>query len=206
MALLTSGFLWPWPPPRHTLPSCSDPVALRWLVVILILMVSGSAIADSEQQVTENRVKAAFLFKFGDYIQWPAGSFENDTTPIVIGVAGALELAQQLEQIIAGRTVKGRMVTVRQITSPEETGGVHILFVGRDSDLLLLGPPAVNPEYPILVVTESGDSPPSGSIINFVVSGNKVRFDIALESAKRRSLKINSRLLGVARMVLGGDS
>ena len=161
-----------------------------------------SSLAQSEVQASEYRVKAAFLYKFGAYIEWPDGSFSRPDSPLVIGVAGADALAEDLAQIVAGRNVNGRPVSVRKVRAGGSLEGVHILFIGREDGGRLAEFLAAARGRPVLTVTESEDTLPPGSMINFVVVDDKVRFDVALVPADLGSLKISSRLLAVARKVV----
>ena len=160
-----------------------------------------SSLAQSEVQASEYRVKAAFLYKFGAYIEWPDGSFPRPDSPLVIGVLGADALAEELAQIVAGRNVNGRPVSVRKLRAGGSIEGLHILFVGRGDDGRLAEVLAAARGRPVLTVTESEEASP-GSMINFVLVDDKVRFDVSLLPADLGSVKISARLLAVARKVV----
>src|SRR6266568_2186456 len=74
-------------------------------------------------QADEYRVKAAFLYKFGSYIEWPSRSFARTDSPVAIGVMGANALADELAQIVAGRSVNGRAVQVRKLRPGDPIAG-----------------------------------------------------------------------------------
>jgi hypothetical protein len=157
--------------------------------------------AEESAQVLEQRVKAAFLFKFGGYVEWPDNVFPHKESPLVIGVAGADPMAEELSRIAAGRTMNGRPVTVRLVRNGEPLSNVHILFVGRPeidrlNELLVQA-------QPVLTVTDIAKGLPQGSVINFVVAENRVRFEVSLDAAKRVGLKIGAPLLSVAMRVQG---
>lgn len=152
----------------------------------------------------ERRVKAAFLYKFLGYTEFPASAFADATAPVVIGVAGADELAAELTRIVAGRTVQGRTIAVRVLREADAAAGVHLLFVGgsdsaRMRSLLKAAQPA-----PMLVVSEADDGLQQGSVINFRVVDERVRFDVSLDAAEKNSVKLSSRLLSVANHVQKG--
>jgi hypothetical protein len=111
-------------------------------------------------------------------------------------------VAQELEQISAGRTVHGRPVAVRRLKRGEPLAGLHVLFVGQAQAARL--EQILTPAQALLVVTDAADGLPNGSIINFVPVENKLRFDIAVATAERMRLRISSRLLAVARKVVPG--
>ena len=102
------------------------------------------------------------------------------------------------------RTVEGRRVEVRPIADGDTLDGVNILFL-RDAAAARLGGSIADLEpRAILVVTESAGGLRRGSVINFVLDGGRVRFDISLDEAARRGIRLSSRLITVARQVLGG--
>src|SRR6267142_5432188 len=106
-------------------------VARFALLALCTLCAGASLAADDSPQDIEQRVKAAFLFKFGGYVEWPERVFPRSDSPLVIGVAGADVLAEELSRITSGRTMNGRPVIVRRVRSGEQATGVHVLFVGR---------------------------------------------------------------------------
>lgn len=169
-----------------------------WAVLGLAL----PAWAQSAFQATDVQVKAAFLYKFGAFVEWPPSALPATGASFTIGVLGADALAAELERIAAGRTVHGRAVAVRRLRRGEPLGGLQILFVGAPHaarlDEILAAAKA------LLVVTDAVEGLPHGSIINFVPVENKLRFDIAVATAERMQLRISARLLAVARRVVPG--
>jgi hypothetical protein len=162
--------------------------------------------AQSDLQAAEYKVKAAFLFKFAGYVEWPPEVFEAPDAAFVIGVIGADALGDQLAQIVAGRSIGGRPVAVRTLRRGEPVSGLHILFIGRSNGGRPLDVLASAKGRPVLTVTESEDAFALGSMINFVIVEDKVRFDVAPREAELANLKVSARLLSVARKVLAGPS
>jgi hypothetical protein len=174
----------------------------HWLVAAAAAVcVVGAAVA-SAAGLPEQRVKAAFVYKFAEYVEWPAETFARADSPLVFGVVGAQELADELARLTEGRSVGGRPVAVRRLAPGAAWDGIHVVFVGGDEPERLVRTLAAGRGRPVLVVTESGDAPTPGSMINFVVVADKVRFDVALPAAEAARLKISSRLLTVARKVV----
>ena len=155
-------------------------------------------------QEEELRVKAAFLYKFVGYIDWPSASFARPDTPVTIAVVGAEPLAGELAQAVAGRTVNDRPVTVRRLKPGEPLDGVHVLFVGKAENARLPQLAQAAQARSILTVTETDGALAQGSVINFVLAERRVRFEIALDSAEKSRLKLSSRLLAVAQQVRTG--
>src|SRR6266513_3815400 len=114
--------------------------------------------AQADAQADEYRVKAAFLYKFGSYIEWPSRSFAGTDSPVTIGVMGADALAEELAQIVAGRNVNGRPVRVRKLRPGDPIAGLHVLFVGRGESGRLAGILAAARGQALLTVTESDEA------------------------------------------------
>lgn len=172
-------------------------------IALLCVFASGVARAESDLQAPEPRVKAAFLFKFGSYVQWPEGTFVSASAPFTIGVLDADALADELTTIVAGRSLDGRPVVVRKLHDGDATSGLHVVFIGKADDRRLARILSSMKGRATLAVTESEGALELGSAINFVVVDGKIRFDVSLPTAEAGSLKISSRLLAVARKVTG---
>jgi hypothetical protein len=194
----------------HGVPSRWQPRLLRMAIVLAWAVFvactpgwTGNAAAQDAGQL-ESRVKAAFLYKFAGYVNWPATVFVRSETPITIAVIGADGLAAELEQAVVGRTVNDRMVVVKRIKPGDSLAGVHVLFVGKSESGRLPQMLKDAQARSILTVTESEGALRQGSVINFIVAEQRVRFEISLDSAEKSSLKVNSRLLAVAQQVVTG--
>jgi hypothetical protein len=174
-------------------------LALAWL-----LLASVAALAQTDSRMAEVRIKAAFLYKFGEFVQWPPAAFAAGDRPFVIGVVGADDVAGELERVVVDRTVQGRPIAVRRLRRSDGLAGIHLLFVGQSESARLAEILAAASGQAILTVTESDHALSAGSMINFVPVEDKIRFDIALPPAERGQLRISSRLLAVARKVVTG--
>lgn len=176
----------------------------------MLLFASAIAVASvcraQPESAGENAIKAAFLFKFCGYIEWPGSTLASDDAPIVFGILGADEVADNLTQMVAGRTVAGHPVTVRKLLPGDSISGLNVLFVGGPTNSLSDNVLAISSDLPVLTVTESENWNASDSTINFVVIGDKVRFDVSLKAASRSNIKISTRLLSVARHVVASSS
>lgn len=170
-----------------------------WLVLAAGMLLAGPSYAEAAR---ESSVKAAFLYKFGSFIEWPPGSLTRPDQPLVIGVSADDEVAADLEQLTVGRTVEGRPVTVRRVGETGPFTGIHILYLGnrRESRLREIIDAVSGP---VLVVTDQAGGLRLGSVLNFINEGGRVRFAASLASAEARNLKLSSRLLAVAQAVEG---
>jgi hypothetical protein len=152
--------------------------------------------------VLERRVKAAFLYKFLGYAEFSPQSFADVSAPVSIGVIGADDMAAELARIAAGRTVAGRLISVRALRETDLAQPLHLLFVaGQDqarTARLLRASSAP------LTVTECDGGLQLGSVINFTIVDERVRFDVSLDAADKNDVKLSSRLLTVANRVQKG--
>jgi hypothetical protein len=179
-------------------------VAMLALAVMLHSASAQAIAAPVELQASESRLKAAFVYKFGDYVEWPAQAFDAPDSPLVIGVVGDDALAQELVRISQGHTIDGRRVAVKRLRHGDPLSGLHVVFIGASEARRAAQAIEAGRAGHALTITEIDDGLRLGSVINFVVVANKVRFDVALPSADASGLKISSRLLAVARTVVVG--
>jgi hypothetical protein len=158
--------------------------------------------AEREPQQAVHQIKAAYLFKFLGFVEWPASAFADPAAPIRIGVMAADGLAAELERAVAGRQVQGRPVATQRLPPTELPRGLHLLYTGRGAQARL---PTLLPQsrgQALLTVSESDGSPVPGSAITFVVDDDRLRFDVAPAVAEQHHVRISARLLAVARRVL----
>lgn len=172
------------------------------VVAGLLLSFSGRCAAQTEESLAELQIKAVFLYKFGSYVEWPARAFPREDSALAIGVMSADDLAEELVRVVEGRTVGGRPVTVKRVQPGDPLAGLHILFIGIAGHSRLGEVLSAAKGRPILIVTDSEGAVEKGSMINFVLVGGKVRFDVAPGSAGQGNLRISARLLEVARKVV----
>ena len=166
-----------------------------------VLVVLGAAAAHA-QVASEAAVKAAFLYKFPGYIEWPADAFAAPDSPFVIAFSGAEEVAAEMERLAAGRSVSGRRVVVRRLREGETLRGVHALFVGRTDPNGRTQLRSASGQRGLLVIGDSERALENGATIGFVPADDRVAFEVSLENAERCGLRISSRMLAVARRVV----
>lgn len=174
-------------------------VAGAWLCPVL----EGRAAVDNANSL-EYQVKAAYLFRMAEYVEWPAASLDSPDAPFNIAVIGADLFVAQLKETLVGRTLNKRPFTVRPVGVSDNMADVHILFIGRDNaaDLKKIAGRLSN--QPTLIVTEFPGALAEGGMINFVRLDNRIGFEIGLSAASRSGFKFSSRLLTVAVRVEGG--
>ena len=179
-----------------------SPVALI-SVLCGLLVCSGDARA--HEQPTEADVKAAFLYNFTKYIDWPPVAFQGPAEPFRICVASDAEFTKSVQSLITGETARGRPL---ELTVPRlaDLPRCHILFVGRREAARVGAMLAATSGRPVLTVGETQGFLEKGGAVLFDVEYHRVRFDINLDAATRAGLTVSSKLVRVARNVREGSA
>lgn len=155
-----------------------------------------------DAEALERRVKAAFLYRFLEYVEWPAGA-GDPSAPFVIGTLAADEMATEVQATTAGRSHRGRPIVVQPLRPGDALAGVHMLFVPAAQRARLSEVARAAVPRGVLVVSEGEGAIAHGSAIAFRVIEGRVRFEVALDAAERGGLRLSSRLLSVAYAVRG---
>jgi hypothetical protein len=163
------------------------------------MAVTSSAAAESTT-ATEHQIKAAFLYNFAKFIEWPAGCFSDTNAPVVIGVMSQSAVAAALPAVVKDRKINGRPIVVRSVETVEGARGSHLLFVGAAEDRQVDDLLSILAGAPILTVGESEAFAQRG-VINFILEADRCRFDINMEAAEKAGLKVSAQLQKLARTV-----
>lgn len=195
-----------WRPASELLMAARTLIRSLWLSLIGIGLALhlGIVLAQADAPIAEYQVKAAFVCKFGGYVEWPPAAFDRPDKPLEIGVLGPDSVVEEMIRAAASQSIDGRAVAVRRLARGSEAAaaGVHIVFVARTHAQQLADVLAATKGQSILTVTEADPTASQTGMINFIVVGNKVRFDVAPQLAELSNLKISARLLSVARRVM----
>lgn len=177
--------------------------------VLILASVFGALcsffVLDVSAQSSEQQIKAAFLYHFCSYVQWPNISTVNGTATIVIGIAGSRRSLGYFERTLAGVHKNRFNLIVRPVAPSDNLESINILYVTNDSGFFLKDFQKLTAKSPILTVTEEATIP-DGSMINFVLREDKVRFEASNSRATAASLKLSSQLLAIAVQVHWGSS
>jgi hypothetical protein len=169
--------------------------------VALLLSFAFAPRVLAQQAHSEDAVKAAYLYRFASYVEWPEQSVAGH--PFIIDVMGDPNVARELRLLLPGHLINDQVVQVREVTRVRDVADAQMVYVGADhADFLRAMNSAGNP--PILVVTDQEHGLDLGGVLNFVTVDNRVRFEISLTAAERAQLKISADLLSVAIRVHGG--
>ena len=182
------------------------PEAPRFLLAVcagaMLLFASLQAAAQGLGLARDSAVKAAYLYKFGSFVDWPPGTFRVPTEPIVIGVHGDEAVASELEQLTRGRFIETHPIVVQRVRESDDVAPLHILYAGgpRESRAreLLAGV-----RGPVLTVADGPIGGRPGPVLHFTQDEGRVRFAASLTAAAARNLKLSARLLAVAHAVEG---
>jgi hypothetical protein len=167
--------------------------AVALLIGLGLLGGRGAIAAPTAQQV-----EAVFLFYFSQFVDWPPGSFADQSSPIVIGVLGDDPFDGSLDQAVAGERVNGRPVVVRRLKSLAEANGCHILYISSSEAPQLTQIMSELKGRNVLTVSDLGDFVRSGGMIRFVLIDEHVRLVINPRAAQAAGLKLSSKLLRAA--------
>jgi hypothetical protein len=170
-------------------------------VLGLVFALGSMFIASAEDHMAdEYRVKAAFLFNFAKFVEWPATSFTSNDQPIEICILGQNPFGTSLEDAVRGKVAANRTFIVREVSSAQQAGNCHILFVGvseRKRSRAVLGELK---GASVLTVGETEDFTATGGVISFKLKDGRVRFEIDPAAAERGNLRISSKLLSLAEI------
>lgn len=165
--------------------------------MLAALVVTGAR-ADQQAVEIEYKLKAACLFNFTKFVEWPPKAFTSDTVALVIAVLGANPFGDVLDQAVAGRTVNGRPITVRYASRAEELADAHLVFVSRAAQAEQAGALRALAARGVLTVGEGDGFLRAGGMVQFLVADKKLRFAIAEPVAQQAGLRLSAQLLALA--------
>ena len=180
--------------------------ASHWKWHAIRLALCWLAVVTQAQSATEYQVKAAFLFNFAKFVEWPADSFPGADASLQICLPGKDPFGHEFEEVIGDKSVNGHRIEVIHPSGVPQARGGQIIFVAssekkRVPEILrgLRGSSA-------LTVGDTPGFAGIGGIINFVLDDGRVRFEINTKAAERAHLKISARLLTVAKLIVTDDT
>jgi hypothetical protein len=177
-----------------------------YIVALATALALGGRVqaARASQANLEYEVKAAFLYNFAKFVEWPDNAFAVADAPIVFCIVGTNPFDGGLERVISDRTAHGRRILVRENADPTPEA-CNLVFVpgAEDARVARVVQTAQAAQgAPVLTVGESQAFNDAGGMIRLVVEEGGVRFDINAAIAERAGLKFSSQLLKLARKVV----
>jgi hypothetical protein len=175
----------------------SRPILLLGLSLLWLLFACGNGRSE-DAPPTEYQIKAAFLFNFARFVQWPTNALAASTSPMIIGVLGENPFHNDLALTLRNKSVDDHPLVIKEFSSAAEATNCHILFISASEKPRL--PNIINglKGSSVLTVGEMDQFTESGGMINFVLQGSKIRFQINNNAASSAGLKISSKLLALA--------
>ena len=170
------------------------------IVMIAICVVASGAPDTHAEPPREYQIKAAFLYNFAKFVEWPTEALIDPNAPIILGVLGKDPFGGALESI-KGKSVKGRKVAIRRFKGMQDLKFSHILFVSSSEKKRLAQIMRTIKDWSVLTVGDMEQFTEAGGIINLIIERNRVRFEINLNAAERAGLKLSSKLLKLAKIV-----
>jgi hypothetical protein len=171
-------------------------IGLRAVIVVMMLGARGVGLDAQPSGATEYEVKAAYLYNFGRFIQWPEDIPADQ--PFEICVVGRDPFGPMLDATLKGASISGRPTAVRRLSKAGEAGGCRIAFVSVSEAGRLKETLTALEGSGVLTVSDIPEFAQRGGAIQFVLAGNKVRFEINLMTAQNAGLVLSSDLLKVA--------
>ena len=176
---------------------------LRWLTAITIswVLVGLPGALAQRPKPSDYDVKAAYLYNFGRFVEWPGKVEAGQGDSFKVCVLGQDPFGASLDATLAGETIAGKTVVAKRISSAQESGNCQILFLGVSEASRLNKIIAALDQKSVLTVSDMPQFVNSGGMIQFVLEGKNVRFEVNLTAAQRAGLTLSSELLKVATVV-----
>jgi len=180
---------------------------LRCIATLLFLFLSLHLVnalpGQTQDALSEYQVKAAYLFNFLKFVEYPSASFADPLAPIVIGVVGDDPFGSALPQVVIGKTVQGRDLVIRVYRIGEDLRGAHILFISASERKKIPMILSSLRGSSVLTVSDTAGFLDAGGMIQFLNEDSRVRFAINVDATSRAKLKMSSKLLTLAKIVGG---
>jgi hypothetical protein len=188
--------------PRVVRRAVGGPILGRaWLALVLAVTMSVSAGAPRAEQVaTADEVKAAFVFNFVKFVEWPTEATPSGA-PLVLAVLGNDGIEESLRADARGKMINGHDLTIRRVTGSDDFSRLHLLFIGTQEQGRVADVVKRVNSTSVLTVSDVERFCQSGGAIALAMDQNRVRFDVNLDATDRARLRVSSKLLALARTV-----
>lgn len=175
----------------------------KWFMALACLALAGGwpVAADSSTAPGEYQVKAAFLFNFTKFTDWPPGTFTISNAPIVIGIVGDDPFGPALDEAVRSELVGPRALAVKRLRAEDDWSGCQVLFFSRSEKDRLPELLSRVKGRPVLTVSDNKDFAELGGMINLVLVNKTVKLEINPAATKAGGLRISAKLLNLARLV-----
>ncbi len=168
-------------------------------VIIFLICLTSVPVSVSSSETRAYEIKAAFLYNFVKFVEWPDTLMKQSRGIITVGIMGTGDFGDAFD-VITGRTVKDMKLSVRYFQKAEDLRACHLLFVSDSEKYRLREILESVRGYPVLTVGETEDFGRLGGIIRFYTENNRVRFEINISAALKADIRISAKLLEVAKI------
>lgn len=171
------------------------------LTILCWVFLVGSCSNAQQPKANEFQVKAAYLYNFGRFVEWPQENVPGKSQSFEICVLGADPFGPTLDSTLASATIDGKSVAAKRISKPQDVDSCRILFISSSEEGHLKEVLTVLDKASVLTVSDIPRFSQRGGMIGFILDGNRVRFEVNLASAQSARLTLSSELLKVATNV-----
>jgi hypothetical protein len=174
------------------------------LLAAAAILVASVPLGGWQDVSNASRVKAAILYRFPGFVEWPAEAVEGRTTLDICVLGPTTPFGTVLDELVAGEALGGRALNVRLVT-PRNADTCHVLFVpdGSDAKRTVLASVA---DRPVLTISDADRFLDEGGIVQLRLLDDRVRFEVDLSAAERAGIRLSAQLLRLALRVRGGTS
>lgn len=152
-------------------------------------------------KVTEDQIKAVFLYNFASFVRMPASAFQAPNAPLVYCVAGDPQMTEILRSVVKGEVVKGHRLLVKHIAEPDQVPGCHVLYVGTHEDPPVSRYLQLAAKRDILTVSDDERFVKRGGMVSLVRKGRRIHPLVNLGVVRQSKITFSAKLLGLATLV-----
>jgi YfiR/HmsC-like len=185
---------------RHRLQRDRSSLLWRTIAVVLWLLFTTSSVFGQERP-GEYQVKAAYLYNFGRFVEWPAKLTTTNAGSFNICVLGEDPFGPALDTALSGETIGNQKVAARRISNPQDSADCQILFISSSEAKRLNKIVEALDKSSVLTVSDIPQFSQRRGMIQLVMEGNRIRFEVNLAATQRAGLTLSSELLKVATVV-----
>jgi hypothetical protein len=175
------------------------------LCLAVILIAASVGQTHAREPASEDAVKAAILFNFIRFVEWPESIRPEPASPRVVAIIGRDALQEKAADLASSPALSSR-VSVLELRDMEQLEAcrerIQVLYIARSAQKQLPGILALLGTRPVLTVSDDEDFTRNGGMMNFVRDEGRIRFDINLDEAEKSELKMNAKLFGLARTIV----
>jgi hypothetical protein len=173
---------------------------LTMAVVALALLLSWGRPWAEMASAEEYAVKAAFIYNFAKFVDWPEDAFPDAQAPVTLCIVGTDPFGQAIDSL-RGKLIKGRALAIKRLARPDGLRGCQTAFIGASEQGRWAAIFKAARTQHVLTISDGDGFAAAGGVINLVMEDGKVRFLINIDAARLSGLVISSKLLSLGKIV-----